>query len=219
MITGVSSSTDSTSASEEMKKSIGMNKDDFLQLFITQLQNQDPLNPQDGTEFLSQLAQLTQVEQAYNTNTALEKLLAAQNDSMSLSAVSFIDKNVTAKGDSISFDGSTNVALTYDLETSADSVVISVSDGTGKVVRTIETGGNYGGKNSYTWDGTDNSGATVPAGIYSFSITATTTSGSTVSATTYTSGRVNGLSLSSETPTLIMGDVSVSLTDVIGVES
>jgi len=64
-------STTSTAAAQ-MKEKLGMNKDDFLKLFITQLQNQDPLAPQDPTEMLGQLAQLTQVEQAYNSTAALE---------------------------------------------------------------------------------------------------------------------------------------------------
>ncbi|WP_298272619.1 flagellar hook capping FlgD N-terminal domain-containing protein, partial [Geobacter sp.] len=66
MISGVTN--DTTAAAAAMKQSTGLNKDDFLKLFITQLQNQDPLQPQDSSQFIAQLAQLTQVEQAYNTN-------------------------------------------------------------------------------------------------------------------------------------------------------
>lgn len=62
MVNGIT--TDTTAAAAAMKKSTGMNKDDFLKLFVTQLQHQDPLNPADSSEFIGQLAQLTQVEQA-----------------------------------------------------------------------------------------------------------------------------------------------------------
>ena len=92
MIDAVTSAT-TNSASATMKQSIGMNKDDFLSLFVTQLKNQDPLNPMDGTEFIGQLAQLTQVEQAYNTNSNLGKLIGMMNDSSALSSVSYIGKD------------------------------------------------------------------------------------------------------------------------------
>ena len=71
--TNTASTTTTTAAAEQMKKKLGMDKDDFLKLFVTQLQHQDPLAPQDASAMLQQLSQLTQVEQAYNTTATLEK--------------------------------------------------------------------------------------------------------------------------------------------------
>jgi len=90
-ISGVDSSTASTS----LKKTTGLDKNDFLQLLVTQLKSQDPLNPQDSSAFVSQLAQITQVEQTYNINTNLQNLLSGQNNVTSLSAMSLIGKNIT----------------------------------------------------------------------------------------------------------------------------
>jgi len=93
MITAISSADSSTTAS--LKKTAGLDKNDFLQLLLTQLQSQDPLNPQDPSAFVAQLAQLTQVEQIYNINTNLQNLLSSQNNITSLSTMSLIGKNIT----------------------------------------------------------------------------------------------------------------------------
>jgi len=90
--------TDSTAAgAAAMKQATGLNQDDFLKLLVTQLQNQDPLNPQDSSAFVTQLAQISQVEQTYNINSNLQSLLAGQNSASSLSSVSLIGKVVSAQ--------------------------------------------------------------------------------------------------------------------------
>jgi len=94
MITAISSADSSTSASN-LKQTAGLDKNDFLQLLITQLKSQDPLTPQDPSQFVSQLAQITQVEQTYNINSNLQNLLSSQNNFTSLSAMSLIGKNIT----------------------------------------------------------------------------------------------------------------------------
>jgi flagellar basal-body rod modification protein FlgD len=93
MITAISGADANTTAS--LKKTAGLDKNDFMQLLLTQLKSQDPLNPQDPSEFVSQLAQLTQVEQIFNINTNLQHLLSSQNNFTSLSAMSLIGKNIT----------------------------------------------------------------------------------------------------------------------------
>ena len=90
-ISGTNSSTTSTS----LKQTTGLDSNDFLQLLLTQLQSQDPLNPQDPSQFVSQLAEITQVEQSYNINSNLQNLLSSQNNITSLSAMSLIGKNIT----------------------------------------------------------------------------------------------------------------------------
>src|SRR6266702_3305418 len=101
MFTDVSAVTGTSNAAAAMKKETGLNKNDFLKLFMTQLQNQDPLNPQDSSQFIAQLSQLTQVEQAFNTNTNLANLLTATQNSTDLSLLSFIGKEVLATGNQV----------------------------------------------------------------------------------------------------------------------
>ena len=210
--------TGTDAASAAMKKSMGLNKDDFLQLFITQLKNQDPLNPTDSDKLLSQLSDLTMVEQSYNNNTSLQSMLTAQNNASSLSAVSLIGKSITANGNSISFDGATATTMKFNLGAAADIGTVSISDSSGKLVATSSTGAMTAGDHTLSWDGTDNSGKVLPAGTYSFSVNATKTDGSIVSSTTYTSGTATGVSYSGASPTLAIGSAIVNLSDVIGVK-
>lgn len=218
MVSTVAAATDTSVAAAAMKKSLGMNKDDFMKLFIAQLQYQDPLKPQDPSAMLDQLSQLSLVEQSYNNNTSLNNLLTAQNNSISLTALSFIGKEVKANGNGATFDGSASTAMEFNLPLSASSVQVTVVDGSGKTVRTAAVGSRNAGDNSFSWDGRDNSGALLPAGAYTFAVSAIAANGSSLSPTTYTTGRIDGVNLAGNTPQLAIGATSVALTDVISVK-
>lgn len=217
MITSVTSTTDASAAAAAMKKSTGMNKDDFMKLFIAQLQYQDPLKPQDPSAMLDQLSQLSLVEQSYNSTTALNKLLTAQNNSTTMNSVSFIGKNVKAFGNAAAFDGASPASLQFNLAVPASSATVTVSDASGRTVRTAALGAMATGDSAFAWDGRDNSGALLPAGAYSFAVQAASASGAAVAAATYTTGRIDGVNLSNGVPLLTIGAANVSLTDVISV--
>lgn len=217
MVGTVAASTDTTATAAAMKKSLGMNKDDFMKLFIAQLQYQDPLKPQDPSAMLDQLSQLSLVEQSYNSNTTMTNLLKAQNNSISLSAVSFIGKDVKAVGNVATYDGTASTSLEFSLPSSAASTDIVIKDSSGNTVKTVSLGSRNSGDNSFTWDGSNNSGVVQSAGPYSFEVTAKTASGTSIAATTYTTGKIDGVDLSGSTPQLNIGFTSVALSDVISV--
>lgn len=218
MVNSVTPTTNTSAAAAAMKKSMGMNKDDFLKLFIEQLKNQDPLKPTDASAMLQQLSQLTQVEQAYNTNTNLTSLLAAQNNANGMASVSFIGKTVKANGNSASFDGASPSSLQFNLSVPTAAATVAITDAAGRAVRTVTAGAQAAGDGSFTWDGRDNSGTVLPAGAYKFSVTGTTAAGASIAATTYTAGRIDGVALVNGTPSLTIGAVSVSLADIISVK-
>jgi flagellar basal-body rod modification protein FlgD len=218
MVSTIAATTDTTAAAADMKKSLGLNKDDFMKMFIAQLQYQDPLKPQDPSAMMDQLSQLSLVEQSYNSNTALKNLLTAQNSSISLTALSFIGKEVKANGNVATFDGSASTALAFNLPLPAASAQISIVDGSGRTVRTAALGAGNSGDKSFSWDGRDNSGALLPAGAYTFAVTATSADGSSLPATTYTTGRIDGVNLADGSPQLTIGASTVALTDVISVK-
>ena len=217
MVSTVTATTDTTAAAAAMKKSLGLNKDDFMKLFIAQLQYQDPLKPQDPSAMLDQLSQMSLVEQSYNSNTALNNLLTAQNNSINLTALSFIGKDVKANGNAATFDGSAPSSLEFNLSLPAASAQVSIVDGSGRTVRTATIGSADAGDNSFSWDGRDNSGALLPAGAYTFAVSATSAAGSSLPVTTYTTGRIDGVNLAGGTPQLSIGASSVALSDVISV--
>ena len=217
MVSTVTATTDTTAAAAAMKKSLGLNKDDFMKLFIAQLQYQDPLKPQDPSAMLDQLSQMSLVEQSYNSNTALNNLLTAQNSSINLTALSFIGKDVKANGNAATFDGSAPSSLEFNLSLPAASAQVSIVDGSGRTVRNATHRSANTGNNSFSWDGRDSSGALLPAGTYTFAVSATSATGSSLPVSTYTTGRIDGVNLAGGTPQLTIGATSVALSDVISV--
>ncbi|MDR3579078.1 MAG: FlgD immunoglobulin-like domain containing protein [Oryzomonas sp.] len=219
MVSNVAATTNSTAGtattSTTANSNLNINTNDFLQLFIAQLQNQDPTAPQDPSQMLSQLAQMSQLEQATDTNTNLQSLISAQNSATNLTSASLIGKGVAATGNSISFDGSDAAKLQYNLSGASSASTLTIADSSGNTVKTATIGAQSTGNNTYTWDGTNNSGTKVAAGTYNFTISSTSSSGSAVSATTYTSGDVTGVSIASGSPVLSIGSVTVPLSDVV----
>jgi len=215
MITSVTSSASSASAS--MKQAIGMDKDDFLTLLITQLQNQDPLNPMDGTEFMTQMAQLTQVEQAYNTNTNLENILAALNNSSSLTAASLVGKNVSASGSQVALTPGGSAQISYSVPSAAEHLTVTITDSNGATVRALAQGQTAAGTSSVTWDGRDASGNQLAAGIYNVSVAGVNSAGNPVTCQPLVTGRVEGISYSGTSATMTIGGVAVPFGNIMSV--
>lgn len=218
MVSSITSTTDTSTAAAAMKKSLGMNKDDFLKLFIAQLQYQDPLKPQDPSAMLDQLSQLSLVEQSYNNNTALNNLIATQNDATTMNSVSYIGKTIKANGNAAVFDGTNQSQLQFSIPVTTAESTLKISDASGSTVRTVSLGALASGDASYTWDGRDNSGTLLPAGAYSFSVAGSTSGGTAVTATTYTAGRVDGVSITNGKAVLTVGGAEVSLADLISIK-
>ena len=218
MVTSVTTATDSTTGAAAMKQSTGMNKDDFLKLFIAQLKNQDPLKPQDGTQFIGQLAQLSQVEQAFNTNTNLQRLMDLQNSGSVQSAVSFIGKEVLVKGDQLTVKGGTPTTLNYRLDTAANSVVLEVLNATGSTVKRLTLGATGSGDGQASWDGKDGNGLPVADGTYHLKVTAVDGSGAKTAGTPLMSGTVDSVKLEGTNPVLTVKGTDVALTDVLRVK-
>lgn len=219
MITDVSQTpaTGTAAADAAMKKSAGMNKDDFLKLFVTQMQNQDPLNPQDSTQFITQLAQLTSVEQAYNANTNLQNILSQGSNATTLGAISLIGKQIEATGSQVALAAGSPSTLNFNLAQGANQVTISIRDASGTVVKTLTTGATASGKGSLSWDGTTTGGSTASPGVYSFSVSAVDAAGNKITAEPFVKGVVNSVDMTGTTPTLNAGGIALSLTDVTSV--
>ena len=213
-VTGTTSTTVTTDAAAAMKKELGMNTDGFLQMFIAQLQNQDPLSPQDPAEFLGQLAQLTQVQQSYNTTTAMNNLLAAQNSSLASSAVSLIGGTITATGNQANFDGTNAATMKYSMPAATTSTTLNISNASGNVVRTVNLGAQASGAATYQWDGCDGQGNKLTAGAYTFAVSGTDAAGSKQTATTYTTGIADSVSFDSGLAYISIGAVTVPYSSV-----
>lgn len=167
-------------------------EDRFMTLLMTQLQNQDPLNPLDNAQVTSQLSQINTVKGIENLNTTLTKLLSAYNDTQSMQSASLIGKGVLVAGNTLSLSSGL-AAGGFTLDAAADSVVVKVTDAAGNVVQTQNLGSRDAGTFNFTWDGKDSSGTTLADGNYKFTVTAGKNNGTTVKAQALQLGTVSAL--------------------------
>ncbi|MBW2252312.1 MAG: hypothetical protein JRF60_17220 [Deltaproteobacteria bacterium] len=198
-------------------KDSALGKDDFLNLLVAQLQNQDPLNPMDSTAFTSQLAEFSSLEQLSNVNENLENLQMYQSSINNAQAVSFIGKNIDALGNSIQLESGENEDIHFELSQDSSSVVINIYDEAGSLVKYIENGPLGEGKQSVEWDGTDNGGNTLTGGIYKFEVMAVDVNGDKVQAATYISDRVKGVTFKNGVTYLLAGGMQIPIGGVIEV--
>lgn len=173
----------------------------FLTLLVAQLQNQDPTNPMDNAELTSQLAQISTLSGIENLNTTLGSISGQLDTSQALQASTLVGHGVMIDGsDIIVGTDSATTPFGLSLDSAASDVTVTIKDSTGAVVRTVDIGAQTAGVHSYTWDGTDDSGAAVPEGSYTFSLSATASSGASMDvdaleyATVYGVSTLNGVS-------------------------
>ena len=189
MIEGITSSTQSTSATTPADAQSPLGKEDFLKLLVAQLGAQDPLNPMDSREFSAQLAQFSALEQMTNMNSTLGDLVKAQQAMGNSSLISIIGKLVDIPGSSLEYtQGETN-NLTYSLGAESDTTKIEIYDSVGNLVNTLN-GPGAEGSNLTTWNGRDSQGNPVNSGLYTFKIQATDASGKPVTSETFSTGLV-----------------------------
>ena len=218
-VTAIDSTGSATSTTVSSASDLGLDSDAFLQLFIAQLQYQDPLNPQDATEMMGELAQMTMVEQSYNTTTALNNLLTAQNNNLALSSVGLIGKDIIALGDQLNFDGTNAVELSYQMPAATTATTLTIKNASGETIRTVDLGSQVAGNGTYQWDGKDGQGNVLTSGAYSFSISGIDAAGATQTATTFTTGRADGVTFAEGVAYITIGSVLVPFSDVMRVST
>ncbi len=193
-----------------------MGKNDFLKIFLAQMKNQDPLNPMEGTEFTAQLAQFSSLEQLFNVNDNLESIKDVAGDRTRYDALNFMGKNIVAEGDQLSLNEAGTGKGGFHIQEQAECS-IRVIDGSGNLVRTINLGTLDAGQHSFEWDGMNNSGLQSPEGVYTFTVTALDETGTSVLSDTMTTGEVTRVNLEGTSPILYVGDIPVSITQVLDI--
>lgn len=159
-------------AKESAKSTAAAAQDRFMTLLVTQMRNQDPLNPLDNAQVTSQLAQLSTVTGIDKLNTTLEALKGSFQSNQSLQAANMIGHGVLVPGSSLSLvDG--KAILGVELTEPADSVQVDIKNAAGKVIHHIDLGSKEAGTLPLSWDGATDDGAAAADGKYSFEVSAT----------------------------------------------
>ncbi len=204
-----------TSASSAPEGSNAMGKDSFLTLLVTQLQNQDPLSPMEGSEFTAQLAQFSSLEQLQNVNDNLAYLQMFQASINSSQAVSLIGKEIEAAGNSIQLTEGNSSVLSYKLGENANTVTIKIYDSNNSLVKTIDIGSQDEGSQNITWDGTDRQGNKLSSGEYTFTVSASDVNGNSVEAATRVTGKVTGVTFQEGVTYVQIGDSKIPIGRII----
>ncbi len=188
-------------------------QDRFMKLLITQMKNQDPLNPMDNAQVTSQLAQLSTVSGIDKLNATMGTLKDSYQSSQALQATGLIGHGVLVPGSTTSLaDG--RAVLGMDLPGAADSVTVTIRDGSGNAVRKMELGPQAAGTLPLGWDGKTDKGAAAASGQYSFEVSATS-AGSALKATTLSYDQVGSVSTGAGGTKLnLTGGGSAALADV-----
>lgn len=144
----------------------------FLTLFVTQLKNQDPLNPLDNAQLTSQLAQMSTVSGIQSMQKTLTSMLDASSAAQLLQSAGLIGHTVLFKGSDLDLAEGQAAAFQFGLPSSAESVKAVITDRTGTTIRTLDLGPQAPGTRAASWDGRNDAGQQVADGSYTLKVVA-----------------------------------------------
>lgn len=190
---------------------LSSNYNTFLTMLTTQLRNQDPTNPVSSTQFTSELVQFSQVEQQMNTNQSLGQLLQLTEAGDLTQASAMLGNKVTAKATQIPLQNGTGTI--HFNAPAAGPVAIAVYNSSGQQI--LDTAVNATqGNNSWTWNGKDASGTSVPDGAYNVAVVAAGPNGSTTTLPFAVTGTATGVTSGTNSVSLQLGGLSVPFSAV-----
>ena len=193
-----------------------MGKQDFLTLLVAQLQNQDPLNPDDPTEFTAQLAQFSSLEQLFTLNESMNNMVESNANSDRLSTLSTIGKEVAYNGGEFNFTGEP-VEIGYQLDSPASQVTLDLQLN-GVTVKSFNGKELTAGNHYLTWDGLNKDGVAAPSGKYKIVLSAKAPDGESTGIAPLIKSEVTGVDLSGTGGgTLITKAGEIAYSSVIGV--
>src|SRR6202051_4667038 len=168
---------------------------DFLTLMLAQLKNQDPTSPVDSNTFLTQLAQLSEVQGITQLNTSFSTLSSSLSPSQALQASSLLGHHVLVNSTTANLAANGTVTGAVNVPQTTSQVLLNIKDASGVLVRQINLGAQSTGLASFSWDGKDGAGNPAAAGTYTLSAQyAGATSGGTA-ATRLVNGTVESVSM------------------------
>ena len=179
---------------KESKNTGELGQEDFLELMITQLRNQDPLKPMESGEFLGQIAQFGTVSGIQDLQNSFSDFSSKLFSSQALEAASLVGRQVLVPGDTSVHMAGNHTVGSVDLPNSVNQLDIKVYTATGQLVRTINMGAQDSGMSEFAWDGVNDDGQMMPSGVYRFE--AETSNGTTTrAADTYLNTQVLSVEL------------------------
>jgi len=206
---------DAADASKASTGKTTLGQDAFMKLLVTQMKNQNPLNPQDNTAFVAQLAQFSSLEGIQNLNTTVNGLATGLQSSQALQASALVGRTVEVETDKSYLAKDSYVQGTIVLPESSSNLKLNVYDSKDKLVWQKDLGAQEAGDLPFAWDGSLPDGTKLPAGNYKFEAIAAGKDKPTT-LTTYLGNNVNSVTMgANQTMTLNVNNVgAVELKDI-----
>lgn len=157
---------------ENKKDTKELGQDVFLELMVTQMRNQNPLDPQENSEFVAQLAQFSSVEGIDKLNNTMNNFVGSFQSNQALQASSMVGRMVKVNTDVSYLPQNGIIAGTIDLPASTNDVKMTIADANGQLISEILMGPQEAGEIAFAWDGVDENGVQQPPGVYRFVVQA-----------------------------------------------
>lgn len=212
---GQTSGTNGSAGATSGAETLG--RDDFMKLLVAQLKNQDPNSPVDAKDLVTQLSQLTSVEQLITIGDRMQRLEAATNSMAANQSSSMIGKTVEAVNDLVRLESTGSVTTAVKLGEGADKVTVNVRNNAGRLVNSFEMA-NKPGAQTVTWDGLTDGKERAPAGTYQIEVVAEDKAGNPIEADMKVAGMVSGISYENGYPEVILGTTHVPLSNVTSIK-
>ena len=174
----VSGSQASSAAANAASAAIGKNKEqlgqnEFMQLMLAQLKNQDPMHAMDPSQFLGQLAQFGTVTGIQGLQNTFSTFSDSMRSSQVLQGASMVGRDVLVAGDTATLGAEGNVIGAVDIPQGASSVKVNVRDSAGQLVRTLSLPADGSGVSAFSWDGVADNGTRAAPGTYNLEAVST----------------------------------------------
>ena len=195
-----------------------LSQEDFFSLLTEQLANQDPTKPVDNDQMVAQMTSFTMADGIEQLNSKFEAFATSMTSNQALQASGLIGQSVLLQGD-IGFMKSEGAGISGVVinEKTVQEMKITIENGVGEVIKTINVGTQAAGNVQFSWDGTNSSGKAMPAGDYVIRAEGKV-AGETQTLPTAVNRHVASVSMGGSSQGIILnlnGDVSVKLNDVI----
>jgi flagellar basal-body rod modification protein FlgD len=213
-LTPATSSASSTSTASKINGQLG--QQDFLKLMSTQLNNQDPTNPMDNSQFLAQIAQFASVSGIQDMQNSIKTLTDSLISNQTMQAASLVGHQVVAAGSNAVLSSNGVLSGAVDLSQSTNNLVVGIYDSAGQLVKKMNLGAQAKGLLPITWDGITDNGMNAPAGLYQIKAQATI-NGTDQAMSTYVASGVDSVMIDPTTQQIMLNTTSgesVKMSDV-----
>ncbi len=195
------------------KRKTSLDQQDFFNLFITQLKNQNPLSPLDNFQMASQIVQFNSLEALARIHQSVEVMNAFQSSMNSLQAASLIGKRVEFESSCLSIQNGRVSEGSYKLSRPG-KVIIEIYDEKGQLIRTLDEGVKDTSRQKVVWDGKSGQGVTQPDGKYTLKVIALDDKGQTIPVEQSRLETVTQIEFSNGVIYLSVGPEKITLRDV-----